>query len=55
MEATTRLNPWVVEYWLDLALATMVGDGDGEASAFGTSFQAEPKNLKRSTFEGISS
>jgi hypothetical protein len=53
LETTTRLNPWVVDYWLDLALAyKSVGNGDGEARALARALQAEPKNLNAALSEG---
>jgi len=53
LETTTRLNPWVVEYWLDLALAyKAVGNGHGEARALARALQAEPKNLNAALSEG---
>ena len=52
LEATTRLNPWIVDYWLDLALAyKAIGDGDGEARALAQALQTEPKNLNAALSE----
>lgn len=53
LEATTRLNPWIVDYWLDLALAyKAIGDHDGEAGALTQALQTEPKNLNAALSEG---
>ena len=52
-EETTRLNPWIVDYWLDLALAyKAVGDGAGESRALDRALRAEPKNLNAAVAEG---
>lgn len=53
LETTTRLNPWVVNYWLDLALAyKSIGDANGEARALARALDAEPKNLNAALSEG---
>jgi tetratricopeptide (TPR) repeat protein len=53
LEETTRLNPWVVNYWLDLALAyKSIGDAAGESRALEQALQAEPKNLDAALSEG---
>jgi tetratricopeptide (TPR) repeat protein len=53
LEETTRLNPWVVDYWLDLALAyKAVGDTNGESRALDHALRAEPKNLNAAVSEG---
>jgi tetratricopeptide (TPR) repeat protein len=53
LEETTRLNPWIVDYWLDLALAyKTVGDAAGESRALDRALQAEPKNLNAAVSEG---
>jgi tetratricopeptide (TPR) repeat protein len=53
LEETTRLNPWIVNYWLDLALAyKSIGDSGGEARALEQALQAEPRNLNAALSEG---
>jgi tetratricopeptide (TPR) repeat protein len=52
-EETTRLNPWVVDYWLDLALAyKATGDTNAETRALDRALRAEPKNLNAAVMEG---
>ena len=53
LEETTRLNPWNVDYWLDLALAyKSIGDSAGEARALDRALETEPKNLDAAISEG---
>jgi hypothetical protein len=53
LEETTRLNPWIVDYWLDLALAyKAVGDASGEGRALDNALRAEPRNLNAAVSEG---
>jgi tetratricopeptide (TPR) repeat protein len=53
LEETTRLNPWIVTYWLDLALAyKSVGDSGAESRALQHALQTEPKNLNAAFSEG---
>ncbi|MFL6301297.1 MAG: carbohydrate binding domain-containing protein [Terriglobales bacterium] len=53
LEEATRLNPWIVDYWLDLALAYKgVGDAAAEGRALDKAFGAEPKNLNAAVSEG---
>jgi len=53
LEETTRLNPWVVDYWLDLALAyKAIGDAGAETRALDHALRAEPKNLNAAVSEG---
>jgi hypothetical protein len=53
LEETTRLNPWIVDYWLDLALACKAaGDAAGESRALDRALRAEPKNLNAAVSEG---
>jgi len=53
LEETTRLNPWVVDYWLDLALAyKAIGDTSAETRALDHALRAEPKNLNAAVSEG---
>ena len=49
----TRLNPWIAEYWLDLALAyKAAGDPTGEADSLDRALHTEPKNLNAAISEG---
>jgi len=53
LEEATRLNPWIVTYWLDLALAyKSVGDTAAESRALQHALQTEPKNLNAAFSEG---
>jgi tetratricopeptide (TPR) repeat protein len=53
LEETTHLNPWIVDYWLDLALAyKTIGDAAGESRALDRALRAEPKNLNAAVSEG---
>lgn len=52
-EETIRLNPWIVDYWLDLALAyKATGDASGESRALDAALHAEPRNLNAAVSEG---
>ena len=52
LEETTRLNPWVVNYWLDLALAyKSIGDTAHESHALDQALRVEPKNLNAALSE----
>jgi len=53
LQETTRLNPWIVDYWLDLALAyKAAGDPAGEGGALDHALKAEPRNLNAVLSEG---
>jgi tetratricopeptide (TPR) repeat protein len=53
LSGATRLNPWIAEYWLDLALAyKAAGDSTSEAGALDRALHTEPKNLNAAISEG---
>ena len=53
LSQATRLNPWIAEYWLDLALAhKAAGDSAGEADSLDRALHTEAKNMNAAISEG---